>query len=262
MRSFNPPEKADIIVSELLGSFGDNELSPECLDGVMRCLKRRLICIRYDFLNTNVSWCTAQGISIPSSYSSYLAPISSSKLHAEVSSSQPPPGAAADGKPAEQPYVVMFSAFHTLSAAGGRLSSDKIQECWGFDHPRPDVLIDSTGERLVCSRHDQKLTFDSPGLPLTNHHNARSAHLTFHIPRAGVCHGFAGYFEAVLYGDVGLSIHPERMAGDMLSWFPIFFPLIVSTPRLSSLPNHCSWATFRNRCTFRPTRSWTCRCGA
>ena len=26
-------EKADIIVSELLGSFGDNELSPECLDG-------------------------------------------------------------------------------------------------------------------------------------------------------------------------------------------------------------------------------------
>lgn len=40
MRSFTPTEKADIIVSELLGSFGDNELSPECLDGVMRCLKR------------------------------------------------------------------------------------------------------------------------------------------------------------------------------------------------------------------------------
>lgn len=40
MRNFFPREKADIIVSELLGSFGDNELSPECLDGVMRCLKR------------------------------------------------------------------------------------------------------------------------------------------------------------------------------------------------------------------------------
>lgn len=25
--------QADLIVSELLGSFGDNELSPECLDG-------------------------------------------------------------------------------------------------------------------------------------------------------------------------------------------------------------------------------------
>jgi protein arginine N-methyltransferase 5 len=30
----------DMIVSELLGSFGDNELSPECLDGAMRFLKR------------------------------------------------------------------------------------------------------------------------------------------------------------------------------------------------------------------------------
>uniref|UniRef100_A0A090XB37 Protein arginine N-methyltransferase 5 n=1 Tax=Ixodes ricinus TaxID=34613 RepID=A0A090XB37_IXORI len=33
MREFEAPEKADILVSELLGSFGDNELSPECLDG-------------------------------------------------------------------------------------------------------------------------------------------------------------------------------------------------------------------------------------
>ncbi|RWW21168.1 hypothetical protein GW17_00014695 [Ensete ventricosum] len=36
------------LVSELLGSFGDNELSPECLDGAQRFLK-------------------ADGISIPSS---------------------------------------------------------------------------------------------------------------------------------------------------------------------------------------------------
>lgn len=43
MRRFptpEPAEKADIIVSELLGSLGDNELSPECLDGAMRFLKR------------------------------------------------------------------------------------------------------------------------------------------------------------------------------------------------------------------------------
>ena len=31
MRDFRPDEKADILVSELLGSFGDNALSPECL---------------------------------------------------------------------------------------------------------------------------------------------------------------------------------------------------------------------------------------
>lgn len=40
MRLIDVPEKADILVSELLGSFGDNELSPECLDGAIRFLKR------------------------------------------------------------------------------------------------------------------------------------------------------------------------------------------------------------------------------
>lgn len=33
-------ELCDIMVSELLGSFGDNELSPECLDGAQRCMKQ------------------------------------------------------------------------------------------------------------------------------------------------------------------------------------------------------------------------------
>lgn len=43
-------------------------------------------------------------------------------------------------------------------------------------------------------------------------------------------HGLAGYFEAVLYSDVGLSIHPyrkEQLSKDMLSWFPLFFPFRV-----------------------------------
>ena len=33
----NQQARGDIVVSELLGSFGDNELSPECLDGVQQC---------------------------------------------------------------------------------------------------------------------------------------------------------------------------------------------------------------------------------
>ncbi len=45
MRTWDAPEKANIMVSELLGSFGDNELSPECLDGAhdvaLRCLMRK-----------------------------------------------------------------------------------------------------------------------------------------------------------------------------------------------------------------------------
>jgi len=39
MRNWQAPELADIVVSELLGSFGDNELSPECLDGAQRFIK-------------------------------------------------------------------------------------------------------------------------------------------------------------------------------------------------------------------------------
>jgi protein arginine N-methyltransferase 5 len=64
-------------------------------------------------------------------------------------------------------------------------------------------------------------------VPLTNSHNTRSALLTFSIPHAGALTGLAGYFECHLYGDVGLSIHPERMhriSPDMQSWFPLFFP--------------------------------------
>lgn len=41
MRYWEPPggTRADLIVSELFGSFGDNELSPEALDGAQRLLK-------------------------------------------------------------------------------------------------------------------------------------------------------------------------------------------------------------------------------
>lgn len=43
MRDWEAPEKADILVSELLGSFGDNELSPECLDGAQKFLKSKFL---------------------------------------------------------------------------------------------------------------------------------------------------------------------------------------------------------------------------
>ena len=142
------------------------------------------------------------GISIPCSYTSYLAPISSAKLHADIANST-------DAKTSEQPYVVAFSSINVLSEAGGRENFAKYAECLHFDHPKQDLVLD----------HE--------GLPLTNHHNARSAHVTFHIPSGGVCHGFAGYFEATLYGDIGISIHPERGDSNMLSWFPLFFPLKV-----------------------------------
>ncbi|KIM68377.1 hypothetical protein SCLCIDRAFT_105837 [Scleroderma citrinum Foug A] len=187
MRRVDLPEKVDILVSELLGSFGDNELSPECLDGAMRFLK-------------------PNGISIPCSYTAYLAPLSSSRLYNAARESR-------ELKGVETPYVVMFQNVNILSGDGGGVGhrcGPKIQECWEFEHPGRDVAV------------------DEKGLPFTNSHNVRAARRRFHIPHAGVMHGLAGYFEAVLYGDVGLSIHPQRkehVSKDMLSWFPLFFPL-------------------------------------
>jgi hypothetical protein len=108
------------------------------------------------------------------------------------------------------------------------------------------------------------------GLPLTNSHNARSAKLDFFIPHAGVlqwvlcihdflysvnpqnCSGLAGYFEAVLYGNIGLSIHPhrkDRISKDMLSWFPLFFPFKVSSRQCFLSP--INEVLFRSQCTSR-----------
>lgn len=42
-----------------------------------------------------------------------------------------------------------------------------------------------------------------------------------------VLHGFSGYFDAVLYKNVTLSIEPSTHSAGMFSWFPIFFPIKV-----------------------------------
>merc|ERR1712232_1192656 len=65
MRFWQAPSKADLVVSELLGSFGDNELSPECLDGAQRVLAE-------------------DGVCIPQAYVSSLCPVSCAALWNDV----------------------------------------------------------------------------------------------------------------------------------------------------------------------------------
>ncbi|KAI9832296.1 MAG: hypothetical protein M1819_004474 [Sarea resinae] len=200
----------DILISELLGSFADNELSPECLDGAQHVVH------------------PTHGISIPASYTAHLTPISAPKLHADISARIPVDAAAP-----ETPYVVMLHAIDFLStlpmpsSAAARESMSMantttctssnppnttatpvIQTAWEFSHPNPHA----------------------PNIedPPDNSHNTRYARLRFRCADRGVCHGLAGYFETVLYDDVELSTNPNTMASksrDMISWFPIFFPL-------------------------------------
>lgn len=66
MRKVNADElKGDILMSELLGSFGDNELSPECLNPTEKFLK-------------------PGGIYLPYSYTNHVVPLSSQLLWNEV----------------------------------------------------------------------------------------------------------------------------------------------------------------------------------
>ncbi|XP_035231294.1 protein arginine N-methyltransferase 5-like [Stegodyphus dumicola] len=167
MRDWNPPEKADILVSELLGSFGDNELSPECLDGAQKFLKD-------------------DGISIPVSYTNYVVPVSAPKLYSEIAQMR-----EKDKHPLaffEMPYVVHLHNHTPLSSP---------QPLFTFIHPNRVEVPDNT----------------------------RYGKLTFGIPYNCAVHGFAGYFDTVLYKDIKLSIHPTSHSPGLFSWFPIFFPL-------------------------------------
>ncbi|KAL7751334.1 hypothetical protein RI367_003194 [Sorochytrium milnesiophthora] len=171
MRRWKAPELCDILVSELLGSFGDNELSPECLDGVQRFLK-------------------PDGVSIPQSYTPFVAPLSSVKLFNEAA-------AFKDVKYMETPYVVMFRDASVL---------DEPKPCWVFEHPCPDVPRTEEG-------------------PVDNLHNTRYSCTEFTVKENAVVHGLAGYFECVLYKHVLMSIRPTTHSPNMTSWFPIYFPI-------------------------------------
>lgn len=243
MRAWKGPKRqdgstgyVDIIVSELLGSFADNELSPECLDGVQHVLN------------------PDHGISIPNSYTAHLTPIAAPKLFADISSRS-----AADPTAFDVPYVVMLHAIDYLSPASSHSSVSAttgvpkslskveipvpvpvVETAWEFVHPLPPSIIAQSNLRRggSASGGGGGVT----GGDGANEHNVRFSHTMFSIPNKGVCHGLAGYFETVLYqgaspeSTVELSTNPVTMdakSKDMISWFPIFFPLKV---RL----HHCS----------------------
>jgi protein arginine N-methyltransferase 5 len=115
MRDWNAPEQADIIVSELLGSFSDNELSPECLDGAQRFLKE-------------------DGISIPYRYRSFVAPIQSYKIYSEVKRCKE------YDHPCEAPYVVLLRNHCRI---------DEEKMCFEFTHPNRSGFITKKNQEFI-----------------------------------------------------------------------------------------------------------------
>lgn len=196
MRSYCPKVKATIVVSELLGSFGDNELSPECLDGAANLL-------------------APDAISIPRSYTSFLAPLHSPRLHVTVRDDMGKNAESISGKG-------VCNASRPLTAASA-LHPSKVSQI--FDIP------------YVVRLHNHFLI--APPQPLFSFHhprqegvgvgggaaNERSGELRWKAPIDSELMGLAGFFETELYGPHRLSIHPETHSEGMFSWFPILFPL-------------------------------------
>ena len=172
MRDWSGEDKADIIVSELLGSWGDNELSPECLDGAQHLLKD-------------------DGISIPASYTSYISPITSSRLHAYTGAQAPyqfPD--IGNRKFYETTYVVLMESFFKLASE---------QACFTFKHPNAELSS-----------------------------NERYAECTFSMPKNlshCLLHGFRGTFDCTLYEDIHISIAENNYSEGMYAWFPLYIPL-------------------------------------
>ncbi|CAF1148235.1 unnamed protein product [Adineta steineri] len=167
MRSWQPVCKADIMVSELLGSFGDNELSPECLDGAQRYLKD-------------------DGISIPYSYTSFICPIQSPRIFSEL----------VYNRDANKPYYANFETPFVVY----------LHNCFFLAETKP------------------LFTFTHPNFsnPIDN---SRFGEVEFTIPTTGTMHGFAGFFDAKLYKDISISIEPNTHSKNLISWFPMFFPI-------------------------------------
>lgn len=57
--------------------------------------------------------------------------------------------------------------------------------------------------------------------------NRRYTFMSFKSTDNATIHGMAGYFEAMLYKDIAISINPKTFSEGMFSWFPLYFPIRV-----------------------------------
>lgn len=189
MREFKPPEQGDILVSELLGSFGDNELSPECLDCAQTLLKD-------------------DGISIPCKSISYINPIMSSKLYNAMR--QLVRSDCARLQDTSSDSTTSYSPMSNLAITKETNFVTLLKNIYNIGMPQPLF------EFIHPNRTQEPID------------NSRYKILKFSVEMDCVVHGIAGYFEAILYKDIVLSINPATHTVSLLSWFPMYFPLTVS----------------------------------
>lgn len=198
--------QVDIVVSELLGSFGDNELSPECLDPLLAS-----------------PCCKATTISIPMQYTAFLAPVSSIRLHTEAKQQAQVPHEGAQPLGLQR---AMETAYVVRTHAASQTHSE--QPCWVFTHP-PRFPTKERAAHLEFAPDPSFAAASGSGYGGVDMAIASIVSQASNIPSGSITvHGLLGTFTAVLYarGDVlcDISIAPHRFSKDMFSWFPIYFP--------------------------------------
>lgn len=198
----------DIVVSELLGSFADNELSPECLDA---------------FFASNV--CRPDTISIPQRYVARVAPISSAELHSQARNQALYPNdldtdVIGSIVALETPYVVR-------SHAASQLHDE--QDCWVFEHPS-----ETHDRQRYASVEFTPQPASGCGVGCgygVKDNNTAAAVASYPVaPQAWTMTGLLGTFSADLYvsktGERSvISTAPSNFSTGMFSWFPLYFPL-------------------------------------
>ena len=256
-----PLYHANLVVSELLGSFGCNELSPECLETLWH--------------GTNVCSPTSTK-SIPCHYTSHIAPVSSMTLYHKVKQQALYPTCVHS---TQQQLIGLTKAFETPYVVRPHVASQmyRSQDCWSFTHAPLHPGVTSSHRQEDLERHVH-LEFgvkdhESPHVPFmygvqygtgygpiddyiqtnmkalmenhyrnsANHHDtsAGGAHEShFHhqiLPpspaKSWTCTGLLGTFTADLYQyinqnspNIQISTHPNTFSTGMFSWFPLYFP--------------------------------------
>ncbi|ORY85586.1 type II protein arginine N-methyltransferase Skb1 [Protomyces lactucae-debilis] len=127
MRDWNTEEYVHILVSELLGSFADNELSPECLDGIQDVL------------------CPETGVSIPCRYTPFVSPLMAPKLHTTLLRSS-------ETTALETPYVVLLDQCCQLSTG--------FEPLWHFHHPHNNISLTMNIGANKCNKRFGRVTFE------------------------------------------------------------------------------------------------------
>jgi hypothetical protein len=195
------------VVSELLGSAGDNELSPECIEGTLAELRN----IRIDNASGDRSprhpskWQSAHVVSIPADVTFVAAPLQSATLAHRIRSLC-------------RPHDMHDHALHTIyvSHMSRAVLLDEPRDVWSFHHARALVADDNAQQ--------SNSAFTS----------RRHSVVQFTIPKQGRVDVLGGYFRSLLYrssggsdltADVWLSTVPAQWEPvGMYSWFPCVFP--------------------------------------